>query len=68
MGMVIDVSPRMSVEVRRESYRLTPDATPTPEGSIELHYNTLFALEAAVAEIKKSDRFQHWLQKQEGRR
>lgn len=68
MGLIIEVSPRMSVELRRESYRLIPDETGNPEGNIELHYNTLFALEATVAEVKKSEQFQLWLYKQENRR
>lgn len=68
MGFIIDVSPRLSIELRRDSYRLYPEPDDDDDTSIEMHYNTVFALKAAVKEIIASERFQQWLYKEEHRR
>jgi hypothetical protein len=68
MGFIIDVSPRLSVELRRDSYHLYPEPDDDDDTNIEMHYNTVFALEAAVKEIIASERFQQWLYKEEHRR
>ena len=65
MGHVIEISPKLDIEIRRESYRLVPLEE---DGSIEMHFDTVFALEAAVKEIQKSLRFRRWLAKMEDRK
>ncbi len=64
MGLIIEISPKLDIELRRESVILTPQHT---EGSLEIHYDTVFAMEAGVKTIIVSERFQKWLCKQEGR-
>lgn len=62
MGHIIEVSPKLSIELRRTSVALIPHT----EGRLELDYDTVFALEAAVKEILASKSFQAWLKKKEG--
>lgn len=75
MGGIIEISPKVSVETRRESAAFIVDgahadqdgAHPNIVGRLEFHYDKVFALKAAVEKVIDSDRFKTWLKKQEGR-
>lgn len=67
MGYIIDVTETVAVELRRESFIFHIEKSCGCGEAPEFHYNRVFAMEAAIAEVKKSERFQAWLKKAESK-
>lgn len=69
MGRIHEVSPRVSVETRRESAAfVVDDAHATQDDGcarMEFHYRDVFAVAAACNEIVQSERFRDWLRRRE---
>ena len=61
MGLVIEVTPRVDVEVRRDSFYIADNesALENPEFDFEL----VPALSLALDIVKESDQYQRWLKR-----
>lgn len=57
MGLCIDISKRVSVELRRESFRLYVGTDADQVESVEFDYKDFADIQAALFKVEKSDRY-----------